>query len=227
MEGFADKVGFIWWIADLLRGDYKQSEYGKVILPLTVLRRLDCVLEPTKDAVVEKAAALAGKIDNVDPVLRRASGESFYNVSPLTFGKLRDDPENVAANLTAYIAGFSPGALEAITRFGFDDQIKRLDEAGLLYQVVALFADVDLHPDVVSNLAMGYIFEELIRRFSEQSNETAGEHFTPREVIRLMVNLVLSEDSDALAVPARCAPCTTRRAAPAACFLSLRRTCVS
>ncbi len=106
MEGFADKVGFIWWIADLLRGDYKQSEYGKVILPLTVLRRLDCVLEPTKDAVVEKAAALAGKIDNVDPVLRRASGESFYNVSPLTFGKLRDDPENVAANLTAYIAGF-------------------------------------------------------------------------------------------------------------------------
>ncbi len=160
-------------------------------------------------------------------MLRRASGESFYNVSPLTFGKLRDDPENVAANLTAYIAGFSPGALEAITRFGFDDQIKRLDEAGLLYQVVALFADVDLHPDVVSNLAMGYIFEELIRRFSEQSNETAGEHFTPREVIRLMVNLVLSEDSDALAVPARCAPCTTRRAAPAACFLSLRRTCVS
>ncbi|MGY1659635.1 N-6 DNA methylase [Geodermatophilus sp. SYSU D00705] len=201
MEGFTDKVGFIWSIAELLRGDYKQSEYGKVILPLTVLRRLDCVLEPTKDAVVAKAAALAGKIDNVDPVLRRTSRESFYNVSPLTFGKLRDDPENVAANLTAYIAGFSPGALEAITRFGFDDQIKRLDEAGLLYQVVARFADIDLHPDAVSNLAMGYIFEELIRRFSEQSNETAGEHFTPREVIRLMVNLVFAEDSDALAMP--------------------------
>ncbi|KGH48636.1 restriction endonuclease subunit M [Modestobacter caceresii] len=201
MEGFADKVGFIWSIADLLRGDYKQSEYGKVILPLTVLRRLDCVLEPTKDAVVAKAAALAGRIDNVDPVLRRTSGQSFYNVSPLTFGKLRDDSENVAANLTAYIAGFSLGSLEAITRFGFDDQIKRLDEAGLLYQVVARFADVDLHPDAVSNLAMGYLFEELIRRFSEQSNETAGEHFTPREVIRLMVNLVFAEDSDALAVP--------------------------
>jgi type I restriction enzyme M protein len=201
VEGFADKVGFIWSIADLLRGDYKQSEYGKVILPLTVLRRLDCVLEPTKDAIVAKAAALAGRIDNVDPVLRRTSGQSFYNVSPLTFGKLRDDSENVAANLTAYIAGFSPGSLEAITRFGFDDQIKRLDEAGLLYQVVARFADVDLHPDAVSNLAMGYLFEELIRRFSEQSNETAGEHFTPREVIRLMVNLVFAEDSNALAVP--------------------------
>ena len=173
MQGFADKVGFIWSIAELLRGDYKQSEYGKVILPLTVLRRLDCVLEPTKDAVVEKATSLAGKIDNVDPVLRRTSGESFYNVSPLTFSRLKDDPENVAANLTAYIAGFSPGALEAIARFGFDDQIKKLDEAGLLYQVVARFADVDLHPDVVSNLAMGYLFEELIRRFSEQSNETA------------------------------------------------------
>ncbi|MGY2004242.1 type I restriction-modification system subunit M [Blastococcus sp. SYSU DS1024] len=201
MQGFADKVGFIWSIAELLRGDYKQSDYGKVILPLTVLRRLDCVLEPTKDAVVTKAAALAGKIDNVEPVLRRAAGGSFYNVSPLTFPKLKDDPENVAANLTAYIAGFSPGALEAITRFGFDDHIKRLDEAGLLYQVVARFADVDLHPEVVSNLTMGYIFEELIRRFSEQSNETAGEHFTPREVIRLMVNLVFAEDSDALAVP--------------------------
>ena len=196
--GFGDKVGFIWSVADLLRGDYKAHEYGQVILPLTVLRRLDCVLEPTKPAVIARAADLAGKIENVEPLLLRAAGQPFYNTSPLDFARLLDDPGNVAGNLRTYIAGFSTGAVEVLDRYGFDNQISRLDSAGLLFHVVSRFADVDLHPDAVPNGAMGYIFEELLRKFSEMSNETAGEHFTPREVIRLMVNILFSEDDDLL-----------------------------
>jgi type I restriction enzyme M protein len=198
VEGFSDKVGFIWSVADLLRGDYKAHEYGQVILPLTVLRRLDCVLEPTKDAVVARAKDLAGKIDNIDPILLRAADQPFYNISPLNFTRLLDDAPNIAANLRTYIAGYSTGAVEVLEKYGFDNQITRLDNAGLLYHVIARFTDVELHPDVVSNEAMGYIFEELLRKFSEMSNETAGEHFTPREVIRLMVNILFSEDDDIL-----------------------------
>ncbi len=198
VQGFSDKVGFIWSVADLLRGDYKAHEYGQVILPLTVLRRLDCVLEPTKAAVIARAADLAGKIENVEPILLRAAGQPFYNTSPLGFARLLDDPGNVAGNLRTYIAGFSTGAVEVLDRYGFDNQITRLDNAGLLFHVVSRFADVDLHPDAVPNGAMGYIFEELLRKFSEMSNETAGEHFTPREVIRLMVNILFSEDDDLL-----------------------------
>jgi type I restriction enzyme M protein len=198
VQGFEDKVGFIWSVADLLRGDYKAHEYGQVILPLTVLRRLDCVLEPTKDAVVARAKGLVGKIDNIDPILLRAAGQPFYNISPLNFTRLLDDAPNIAANLRTYIAGYSTGAVEVLEKYGFDNQITRLDNAGLLYHVIARFADVELHPDVVSNEAMGYVFEELLRKFSEMSNETAGEHFTPREVIRLMVNILFSEDDDVL-----------------------------
>ena len=198
VQGFTDKVGFIWSVADLLRGDYKAHEYGQVILPLTVLRRLDCVLEPTKAAVIARAADLAGKIENVEPLLLRAAGQPFYNTSPFDFARLLDDPGNVAGNLRTYIAGFSTGAVEVLDRYGFDNQITRLDNAGLLFHVVSRFADVDLHPDAVPNDAMGYIFEELLRKFSEMSNETAGEHFTPREVIRLMVNILFSEDDDLL-----------------------------
>jgi type I restriction enzyme M protein len=197
-EGFADKVGFIWSVADLLRGDYKAHEYGQVILPLTVLRRLDCVLEPTKDTVVARARELAGKMGNIDPLLLRAARQPFYNTSPLTFPRLLDDAPNIAANLRTYIAGYSPAAAEVLDKYGLDNQITRLDTAGLLYHVVARFADIDLHPNTVSNTAMGYVFEELLRKFSEMSNETAGEHFTPREVIRLMVNILFSEDDDAL-----------------------------
>ncbi|MTD44856.1 N-6 DNA methylase [Conexibacter sp. W3-3-2] len=197
MEGHSQHVAFIWSVADLLRGDYKQSEYGKVILPLTVLRRLDCVLEATKPAVL-KAAEIHGHRPNPDPILRRAAGVDFYNTSPLDFRRLLDDPQQLKGQLQAYIAGFSPGAFETFQRFNFDEQIVRLDEADLLYLVVGRFADIDLHPDVVSNLQMGYVFEELIRRFSEQSNETAGEHFTPREVIRLMVDLLFAGDSTEL-----------------------------
>jgi len=195
---FSDKVNFIWSVADLLRGDYKQSEYGKVILPLTVIRRLDCVMADTREAVIAKAAQLAGKVQDPDQALQVVAGREFYNTSPLTFEKLAADPANVAVNLQAYIAGFSPGAQEVIARFRFDDQIRKLEEADLLYQVVGKFAGIDLHPDVVDNTQMGYLYEELIRRFSEQSNETAGEHFTPREVIRLMVDLLFAEDDQAL-----------------------------
>jgi type I restriction enzyme M protein len=194
-------AGFIWSVADLLRGDYKQSEYGKVILPLTVIRRLDCVLEPTKATVLQRYEALQGRVENVEPVLQAVAGEQFYNTSPLDFRRLLDDPSQIAGNLRGYIAGFSPAARDIIDKFRFDEEITRMNQANLLYLVISKFADIDLHPSVVSNLEMGYLYEELIRRFSELSNETAGEHFTPREVIRLMVNLLLAEDDDALTKP--------------------------
>lgn len=148
-------AAFIWSVADLLRGDYKQSEYGKVILPLTVLRRLDCVLEPTKAEVHDRAQALRGRVENIEPVLCAVSREQFFNTSPLDFRRLLDDPGQVAGNLRAYIAGFSPGAREILDKFNFDVQITRLDRANLLYLVISKFADLDLHPGVVSNLEMG------------------------------------------------------------------------
>ncbi len=191
-------AAFIWSVADKLRGVYKQSEYGRVILPLVVLRRLDCVLEPTKRAVLERAEALRGRVENVEPVLCSVSGQQFYNTSRLDLRRLLDDPANVAGNLRSYIAGFSPAARDVIEKFGFDAQITRLAEKNLLYLVVSQFAEIDVHPNVVSNLEMGYLYEELVRRFSELSNETAGEHFTPREVIRLMVDLLFVEDDDLL-----------------------------
>jgi type I restriction enzyme M protein len=198
MNGFEGKIGFIWSVADLLRGDYKAHEYGQVILPLTVLRRLDAVLAPTKPAVIAKAKELEGKIENPERILLRAAGQPFYNLSPFDFARLLDDAPNLAANLRTYINGFSPGAVEVLREYRLDEQITRLDNAGLLFHVVSRFADVDLHPDRVPNEAMGYVFEELLRKFSEMSNETAGEHFTPREVIRLMVNILFSEDDDLL-----------------------------
>src|SRR3954451_3826146 len=194
-------AAFIWSVADLLRGDYKQSEYGKVILPLTVIRRLDCVLEPTKDAVLKKNEQLSGRIENVVAPLEAIAGEQFYNTSKLTFTKLLDDPTNLADSLNLYIGGFSPTARGVIDKFDFGVQIERLRRANVLYQVLGKFAEIDLHPQVVSNIEMGYLYEELIRRFSELSNETAGEHFTPREVIRLMVDLLFIEDDGALRTP--------------------------
>jgi len=198
-ETIRNHAAFIWSVADLLRGDYKQSEYGKVILPLTVIRRLDCVLEPTKDAVLSRHKQLAGRIENLEPVLRAAAGDlPFYNTSPLTFTKLLDDPSTIADSLSLYVGGFSSAAKDVIDKFDFPIQIDRVRRADLLYQVVGKFADVDLHPEVVSNIEMGYLYEELIRRFSELSNETAGEHFTPREVIRLMVNLLFIADDETI-----------------------------
>jgi type I restriction enzyme M protein len=190
-------AAFIWSVADLLRGDYKQSEYGKVILPLVVLRRLDCVLEPTKAKVLAEHA----KHGDREAILRAVAGQPFFNTSKLDFRRLLDDPGNVAGNLRGYIAGFATGARDVIDKFDFDVQITRLDNSKLLYMVVSKFAEIDLHPGVVSNIEMGYLYEELIRRFSELSNETAGEHFTPREVIQLMVRLLFIEDDDLLAKP--------------------------
>ncbi len=191
-------AALIWSVADLLRGDYKQSDYGKVILPFTLLRRLDCVLEETKkDVLVEYEVRKAMNIP-LDQFLVRKAQQTFYNISPLDFQKLLADPANIKHNLISYIASFSDNAREIFERYEFNTQIEKLDMGNLLYQVVQKFANVDLHPDHVSNTDMGGAFEELIRRFAELSNETAGEHFTPREVISLMVNLLFCEDDEAL-----------------------------
>lgn len=192
---------FIWSVADLLRGDYKQSDYGKVILPFTVLRRLDSVLESTKDAVLAELAAKQKLGVNPDPFLKRKTGLPFFNQSPLDLNKLLGDPTHVAQNLLSYLQGFSPEVRDIFERFEFHSQIERLAKAGLLYQVAEKFAQIDLHPEMVSNMQMGLVFEELIRKFAEISNETAGEHFTPREVIRLMVNLIFIEDDAILSRP--------------------------
>jgi type I restriction enzyme M protein len=194
-------AGLIWAIADLLRGDYKQSEYGRVILPLVVLRRLDCVLEPTKPQVLARLASLGGRVETVGPILEAITGIEVYNTSPLTLKKILADPSQVAGNIRAWIAAFDEETRDVIEKFDFDAQIGRLDRAKLLYLVLAKVTEVDLHPDAVGNIEMGYLYEELIRRFSELSNETAGEHFTPREVIRLMVDLLFIEDDEALRTP--------------------------
>ena len=204
-EGFQDKVAFVWRVADRLRGSFRPHEYGQVMLPLLVLRRLDAVLEPTKAAVLEKAAQLesAGMAPaGIDRVLQNVAGYPFYSTSPLTFTDLLADDQNLLSTVTAYINGYSPGATEVMDAYDLHPRLKRMDTAGILYSVLAEFADLDLRPESVSNEAMGYIFEELLRKFSEMSNETAGEHYTPREIIRLMVDLLLAEDGEALTGPA-------------------------
>lgn len=192
---------FIWSVADLLRGDYKQSDYGKVILPFTVLRRLDCVLESTKPTVLAELAAKQAQGVNPEPFLLRKAGQSFYNTSTLDLKKLLGDPDHIAQNLFSYVQAFSPAVRDVFERFEFHTQVERLAKAGLLYQVTEKLTQIDLHPEAVSNVQMGLVFEELIRKFAEISNETAGEHFTPREVIRLMVNLIFIEDDDILSKP--------------------------
>lgn len=192
---------FIWSVADLLRGDYKQSEYGKVILPFTVLRRLDCVLEATKGNVLKEKEKRETTGVNLDPFLLRKSGQHFYNTSPLDIKKLMGDQDNIAENMYSYIQAFSPAVRDIFECFDFHTQVERLAKANLLYLVTEKFANIDLHPEVVTNEQMGSVFEELIRKFAELSNETAGEHFTPREVIQLMVNLLFIEDDDALTQP--------------------------
>ena len=194
----AELAQFIWSICNLLRGPYKRNEYRKVILPLTVLRRFDCVLTPTKEAVLASRRRLEdGPSENVrDGLRKQAAGLPFYNTSRLDFARLLDDPNHLAGHLGAYIHAFSPNVREIMERFGFDVQIARMDEKNRLFQVVQAFANVDLSPERVDNVQMGYVFEELIRIGAEQANEEAGEHFTPREVIRLMVSLLLSPEPD-------------------------------
>ena len=195
---------FVWSIADTLRGDFKQSEYGKVILPFVVLRRLDCILEDTKDEVLSISEQLPEDIDDAvrDQMLSEAAGKNVgaYNLSALTFARMRQqEPSQIHQNLTDYITKFSPSVRDIfLDKFRFTDQLKRLKDTDLLWQVFEKFATIDLHPNTISNLEMGYLFENLLRRFSEMSNETAGEHFTPREVIHLIVALLLADDRDAL-----------------------------
>ena len=200
-KGKVNLSAFLWSVADLLRGDYKRSDYGKVILPFTVLRRLDCVLEPTKAAVLEEKALRESQGLDPEPFLLRKAGHNFCNTSPLDMKRLMGDGDNIAENLRSYIQGFSPAVRDIFDSFEFHLQVDRLDKANLLYLVTEKFAQVDLHPETVSNAEMGLVYEELIRKHAEESNETAGEHFTPREVIRLMVNLIFIEDDEALTQP--------------------------
>ena len=191
----------IWSVADLLRGNFRQSEYGKIILPFTVLRRLDCVLADTKEAALAEHSAKKKAGIAFEPFVKRKTGLDFYNISPLDMPKLMGDQDNIRANLESYIDGFAPDVRSIFEHFDFSVSIQRLHKDQLLYLVAEKFASINLHPDHVDNVQMGLIFEELIRKFAELSNETAGEHFTPREVIRLMVNLLFIEDSEALTKP--------------------------
>jgi len=188
-------VSFLWGVADLIRDTFKRGKYQDVILPLTVLRRLDCVLADTKERVLGKQAELRSKkLENLDPQLRKIAGFAFYNTSRYDFEKLLADAPHLAANLRNYIAGFSPNMREVLERFDFDNTISKLDEAGLLFQVLERFKNVDMHPDRIDNPTMGTIFEELLRKFNEALNENPGEHFTPRDVVHLMVDLMLAGD---------------------------------
>ena len=193
--------GFIWQIADLLRGPYRPPQYERVMLPITVLRRFDCVLEPTKDRVLSKYAQFENsKVegDALDQILNKAAGERFHNRSPLTFERLKADPENIALHLTGYIRGFSKRVRDIFEYFEFEKEIEKMREANILYLVVSKFADIDLHPNRVPNRLMGLLFEDLIRRFNELANETAGDHFTPRDVIELMVDVLFAPDDSFL-----------------------------
>jgi type I restriction enzyme M protein len=200
-QNFSELANFIWSVADLLRGDYKQADYGKVILPFTLLRRLDCVLEATKKDVLAEYAKRKESGIVLEPILKRKSKEAFYNVSPFTFTTLLDDQKHIRQNLIAYIGDFSEDARDVFERFRFVERIGELDDKNLLYLLVQKFAAVDLHPKAVPNETMGLVFEELIRKFAETSNETAGEHFTPREVIKLIVHCLFAGDDEALSKP--------------------------
>lgn len=194
-----EKAALIWAIADKLTGVYKPHEYGEVILPLTVIRRFDCILANTKEAVLEKYDEVK-TLPMRDVLLRKVSGYEFYNTSKYTFEKLLDDPDNIEENFHDYLNGFSENVRDIIEKFKFDGHIDAMSNKGILYIVIKEFTSTraNLHPDFVSNLEMGYIFEEIIRRFSESHNEDAGQHYTPREVIRLMVNILFYDDSSTL-----------------------------
>lgn len=204
MTNHHEHANLIWQIADLLRGPYRPPQYERVMLPMTVLRRFDCVLAPTKTKVLaEYERRKGGKLsdDALDKVLNNAAGQRFHNHSPLTFEKLKGDPDNIEKHLVSYIKGFSKNVRTIFEFFEFETEIEKMREANILYLVVSKFCGVDLHPDNVPNEEMGLIFENLIRRFNELANETAGDHFTPREVIRLMVHILFIDDDELLATP--------------------------
>ena len=204
MANHLEHANLIWQIADLLRGPYRPPQYERVMLPMTVLRRFDCVLAPTKARVLAEYERLRdGKVvgEALDRKLNGKSGQRFHNHSPLTFEKLKGDPDNIEKHLVSYIKGFSANVRTIFEYFEFEIEIEKMREANILYLVVSKFCDVNLHPDVVPNEEMGLIFENLIRRFNELANETAGDHFTPREVIRLMVHILFINDDNLLATP--------------------------
>jgi type I restriction enzyme M protein len=200
-QNFSEIANFLWSVADLLRGDYKQADYGKIILPFTLLRRLDCVLDGTKEAVLKEHEVHRNTGAGLDHRLKRKSGQAFYNVSPFTLPGLLADQKHIRQNLVAYLGDFSEDARDVFERFKFTERVAELEDKDLLFQLVQKFANIDLHPDAVPNETMGLVFEELIRKFAEASNETAGEHFTPREVIQLIVHCLFAGDDEALAKP--------------------------
>lgn len=200
-QNFSELANFLWSVADLLRGDYKQADYGKVILPMTLLRRLDCVLEGTKDEVLAEHAKRKESGVNLDYFLKRKANQAFYNTSPFTLPGLLADQKHIRQNLVEYLGAFSEDARDVFERFKFTERVSELEENNLLYQLVQKFATIDLHPDAVPNDVMGMVFEELIRKFAEASNETAGEHFTPREVVQLIVQCLFAGDDEALSKP--------------------------
>jgi type I restriction enzyme M protein len=203
MTNHQDHANLIWQIADLLRGPYRPPQYERVMLPMTVLRRFDCVLAPTKDAVLKRFEQVRDKHKDeaLESILNKVAKERFHNHSPLTFEKLKGDPDNIDKHLVSYIKGFSKNVQTIFEYFEFETEIEKMREANILYLVVSKFCDVDLHPNRVPNEEMGLIFENLIRRFNELANETAGDHFTPREVIRLMVSILFINDDELLATP--------------------------
>lgn len=196
MNNFTQTTSFIWNVADTLRNKYLESEYRDVILPMVVIRRFDCILEPTKKNVLDKYNSLKTKIKNIDPVLNNITNVNFNNTSQFTMSTLLNDSTHIKANFTNYINGFSKNIREIIENYDFTKQIEKLEKKNILYAIIKHFSEVDLHPDVISNEQMGYIFENLLRRFSE--NESAGQHYTPREVIQLMVNVLLGGSEEDL-----------------------------
>ncbi|TIH13504.1 SAM-dependent DNA methyltransferase [Marinifilum sp. JC120] len=196
MVNFTATANLIWAVADLLRGDFKRSQYGRIILPFTLLRRLECVLEPTKADVLKTAERYKEDQDALPKMLKRASKHQFYNTSPMNLSKLGET--QILDNLEAYVQSFSSEAREIFEHFHFSDFLEQLDQANLLFLVVKEFIKMDLSPQKISNFEMGLAFEELIRKFAESSNETAGEHFTPRDIVHLATNLVFMDDDESL-----------------------------
>lgn len=196
-------ANLIWQIADLLRDPYRPPQYERVMLPMTVLRRFDCVLDDTKPQVLEEYERWRGRLEGeaLDAKLNATAGQRFHNHSGLDFQKLKGDPDNLALHLVSYIRGFSANVQRIFDFFEFETEIERMRESVVLYLVLSKFSEVDLHPGAVPNAEMGRIFENLIRRFNELANETAGDHFTPREVIRLMVSMLFIDDDRFLATP--------------------------
>ena len=196
-DAFKQHGDVIWNIANLLRGPYRPPQYRRVMIPLTVLRRLDCVLEATKDDVIAlhaKSKAEGKDAETIEKIITHKIKVPFFNTSKFTFGSLLGDADKLAANLSNYMAGFSSKARKIIEKFKFDEEIEKLEEANRLFEVIKQVAAVDLHPDIIPNIAMGYVFEDLVRRFNEQANEEAGDHFTPREVIKLIVTVLFTYD---------------------------------